>query len=247
MSRNSVGTYSLPTGTTPVIAGTTVSSSNENSVRADLAAEVTNSLDRQGRGAMLAPLALSDGSSSLPGLTFGSETNTGLYRAGTGDIRVQVASTQVARFQTSGTTLGVTTTAALTSDAHTVNGNVTMAGSNPATTTGFSNTLTKLNTCKGWGKFTTDGAGNSTLVDGFNINSVTLNANGTDIAIAFAQSMADGNYAVVGVASQAGPKIFYMLSAAGGNFNCRVYSLAGAVVNPLTNACTVTFHVYGRQ
>jgi hypothetical protein len=243
MSRNSVGTYSLPTGTTPVISGTTVSSSNENSVRTDLANELTNSLDRQGRGAMLAPLALTDGSASLPGLTFGNETNTGLYRAASGDVRAVVGGTQVARFQTAGTTLGT-----LTADGTTINGNVTLSGSNPAATTAFSNTVTKLNTCKAWAKITSDGAGNVTLVDGFNIASVTLTGSPNyTFKVTFGTAMADGNYAVVGVTSSSGPYTFYMFSAVAGNFEFRTHTTHAAWLDPATNAITTTLHVYGRQ
>jgi hypothetical protein len=80
-ARNSGGTYSLPSGQ-PVVSGTTISSSVFNTLTADLSTEITSSLDRSGRGAMLAPLQCSNGTVSLPSLTFGTDPDTGLYRIG---------------------------------------------------------------------------------------------------------------------------------------------------------------------
>ena len=54
-TRISAGAYSLPAGN-PVVSGSAISSSWANSTLADLSQEITNSLDRQGRGPMLAPL-----------------------------------------------------------------------------------------------------------------------------------------------------------------------------------------------
>lgn len=90
--RGSGGTYSLPSGN-PVVTGTTITSSWANNTLNDLSTEITNSLDRQGRGAMLAPLALTNGAVGAPGLTFGTEPTTGIYKAGTNDVRMSVAST----------------------------------------------------------------------------------------------------------------------------------------------------------
>lgn len=101
-SRNSVGTYTLPSGN-PVTPGTTISSVWANSTLGDIATEITNSLDRSGRGGMLAPLRLQQGTALNPGLTFNGELNTGLYLAGTNDVRMQVSGTESFRFTPSGT------------------------------------------------------------------------------------------------------------------------------------------------
>lgn len=87
-SRNSTGTYSLPAGN-PVVTGTTISTSWANGTLGDLATETTNSLDRNGRGAMLAPLQLSNGTSAAPSMTFGADTASGWYRKGAGDFAFQ--------------------------------------------------------------------------------------------------------------------------------------------------------------
>ena len=84
MSRNSGGTYSLPSG--PVSAGTTISSSRENTLEGDLATELTDSLSRSGKGGMLAPVRGVDGTVAAPSVSFTSETGSGLYRVSAGVI-----------------------------------------------------------------------------------------------------------------------------------------------------------------
>lgn len=122
-SRNSSGSYSLPSGN-PVTSGTTITSTWANTTLADLGAEVTNSLDRQGRGAMLAPLQLSAGTSSAPALTFSAEPTSGLYRAGAGDTRMQVQTVQTQKWTASAVTfpVAVVTQAGVTATTSVSNG-----------------------------------------------------------------------------------------------------------------------------
>ncbi|AAK94399.1 hypothetical protein Mx8p64 [Myxococcus phage Mx8] len=109
-TRNSVGTYTLPGGN-PVVSGTTISSTWANSTLQDIAVEITNSLDRQGRGAMLAPLRLQQGTAGAPALTFSGDPDTGLYRAGADDVRMQVDGAQSLQFTSAGTVTPGTATA----------------------------------------------------------------------------------------------------------------------------------------
>jgi hypothetical protein len=111
MPRNSSGTHALPTGQ-PVISGTMISASTHNALAGDLSAEISSSLDRSGRGGMLAPLRVPDGSLPAPTLSFTNETGTGLRRAGTGDLRVGV--------------LGADTLKVTASGADVLRGNVTL-------------------------------------------------------------------------------------------------------------------------
>lgn len=97
-SRNSGGVYSLPSSVNPVVSGTAITSTWGNTTLNDVATEITNSLDRSGRGAMTAPLQLASGSSSQPALTFSSETNLGLYRAAYNDLRMQVGGSNVQKW-----------------------------------------------------------------------------------------------------------------------------------------------------
>lgn len=96
-SRNSSGTYSLPSGN-PVISGTTITSANENSFRSDVATELTNSLDRSGRGSMSGALQCSSGTAAAPGLTFSGDTDTGLYRIGANNIAIATAGAKLHEF-----------------------------------------------------------------------------------------------------------------------------------------------------
>ena len=85
MSRNSSGNYSLPSGN-PVVAGTVINSTWANPTLADISTELTSSLDRSGRGGMLAKLANIDGTAAAPAITFSSELGSGIYRLGANDI-----------------------------------------------------------------------------------------------------------------------------------------------------------------
>jgi hypothetical protein len=101
MPRNSSGTYSLPAGN-PVVTGTVINSSWANNTLSDLATAMTDSLSRSGDGGMLTALELANGLIGAPGLSFGSETNSGLYRAGAGDHRYSIAATAVMQITANG-------------------------------------------------------------------------------------------------------------------------------------------------
>jgi hypothetical protein len=136
-SRNPSGTYSLPAGN-PVVTGTTITSSWANTTLSDLGSEVTNSLDRNGKGGMLAALRGVDGSSSAPAFSWTSETGSGLYRAGSGDIRMQVSSTNVQKWSATTATFplavaitgNATTAAGITATQSTSNGSAVTATGN---------------------------------------------------------------------------------------------------------------------
>lgn len=96
MPRDSSGNYALPAGN-PVVSNQVIASTWANTTMSDLAAELTNSLDRQGRGGMLAPFKFVDGTVSAPGITFTGEPTTGFYRAGANDMRWSLNNSDVAR------------------------------------------------------------------------------------------------------------------------------------------------------
>jgi hypothetical protein len=99
-SRNSSGTYSLPAGN-PVVGGTTITKTWANTTLGDIGQSLTDSLDRNGKGGMLAPLRVPDGSAPAPTLSFTNETGTGLRRAGAGDLRIGVTGTDVLKLTAS--------------------------------------------------------------------------------------------------------------------------------------------------
>lgn len=98
MPRNASGVYSLPDA--PVVTLTTITSSDENTTRNDISTELTSSLDRSGRGAMLAELRIVDGVIATPGLAFGSDVNTGIYRVSNDVWAAVCGGVEVIRFNT---------------------------------------------------------------------------------------------------------------------------------------------------
>lgn len=96
MPRNSSGVYTLPDP--PRVPLTTITSDDENDTRDDMATELTNSLDRNGRGGMIGAFKVADGTAPAPGLAWTLESNTGWYRAGTNDIRMVVGGVEVAKY-----------------------------------------------------------------------------------------------------------------------------------------------------
>jgi hypothetical protein len=104
MPRNSSGTYTLPGGN-PVATNTVIETAWANPTMSDLGGALTDSLDRYGRGTMLSALKIIDGAQATPGLSFNSETSSGLYRAGSHDIRLAVAGVDMIKFTDAGVTL----------------------------------------------------------------------------------------------------------------------------------------------
>lgn len=92
-TRNSSGTYTLPSGN-PVVSGTSISTTWANTTLADIASALTGSLSRSGQGGMSAPLQCTDGSVSFPAITFNNETTSGFYRIGTNDVALSIGGTK---------------------------------------------------------------------------------------------------------------------------------------------------------
>jgi hypothetical protein len=203
-ARNSAGTYSLPSGQ-PVVAGTTITASTHNTLASDIASELTNSLDRQGRGAMLAALQGYAGTQAAPGFTFTSDTDSGLYRAGAGDVRMSVNNTYVQRWQDSAITMPVpltvshstAATAATRQDAiSATNGDISLSGvTSPNADVAITNRVTPMNFAKFWGHVTLTGNASPTVNGGFNITSVTCGSNVLTVTIA--GDLANANYAAI--------------------------------------------------
>ena len=104
MPRNSSGIYTLPGGN-PVTPGDVIEAAWANTTLEDVADALTNSLSRTGAGGMLAPFRIADGAVSAPGLSYLNETNTGLYRSGSGSTWMAVLGVNVAQFSTVGLTI----------------------------------------------------------------------------------------------------------------------------------------------
>ena len=85
---------------------------------------------------MTAALRLFDGTVSLPGVAFTNETSTGLYRAGSGDMRLAVTGSQVMQFLSTG--VAVTGTLSASGNA-TLSGTLAVTGA--STFSGQTNTF----------------------------------------------------------------------------------------------------------
>ena len=101
MSRNSSGTYSLPSGN-PVVSGSIISSVWANDTMNDIASALTDSLSRSGKGGMSAAFRSIDGVVATPGISFNSETGSGLYLAGAGDVRLAILGADVIKATAAG-------------------------------------------------------------------------------------------------------------------------------------------------
>jgi hypothetical protein len=103
MPRNSSGTYSLPSGN-PVVSNTLIQSVWANNTCSDIGSAITDSLDRNGRGAMLAALKNIDGTQVAPALTFSSEGTLGIYRVGAGILGIAAGGALILSIASTGLT-----------------------------------------------------------------------------------------------------------------------------------------------
>lgn len=83
MPSDANGVYSLPAGYLAV-TGETVLAAQHNAPLEDVASGLSARLMRSGVAAMTGPHKLSDGTSSLPALTFASDTSIGFYKTSAG-------------------------------------------------------------------------------------------------------------------------------------------------------------------
>ena len=97
MSRDGNGNYTPPLN--PVVGGQPIEADWANDTINDLAVALTDSLSRSGNGNMLAPFRATDGTITIPSISFTNEPNSGLYRAGTGDYRLCVNGKDKARIR----------------------------------------------------------------------------------------------------------------------------------------------------
>lgn len=84
MSRNGSGVYSVPNTFLP---NTVMSATAVNANFTDAGSELTNSLARDGQSAMSGQFKADDGSQAAPGITFGTDVNTGFRRASSDEMR----------------------------------------------------------------------------------------------------------------------------------------------------------------
>lgn len=182
MPRNASGIYTLPGGN-PVTPGDVIEADWANTTLEDVADALTNSLSRTGAGGMLAPFRIADGNISAPGLSYLNETNTGLYRSGSGSTWMSVLGVNVAQFSTVGLTIpfGKALTAA---------GNASVAGTFGVTgATTLGSTLAVTGAITATGGVTGNITGNVTAASGTS----TFN----DVVVTGALDMTAGSSATI--------------------------------------------------
>jgi microcystin-dependent protein len=99
MARNGSGTYST---VNTFVAGTTITAAAHNQNWSDLASEMTNSVAADGQTTLTGPLKAASGTVAAPGITFASDTDSGLYRIGSNNIGVAVNGAEVLDIAASG-------------------------------------------------------------------------------------------------------------------------------------------------
>lgn len=266
-ARNSSGTHSLPTGN-PVVSGAAISSTVHNNTMSDLSSEITDSLSRSGKGAMLAPLELANGSTSLPAISFDSDTNTGCWRKGADNLACGVAGAEVIDLQatgadvtgalavsgaaTVGTTLGVTgaitasSTLAVTSTTALTGGvstNIALTGSDPTSSTGFTDTITPMNVAKAWGRVTGNGGSASTILAGFNVTNIT--DSGDNLVVDIVSDFANNDTYACVATSDASGKITSISNNAAGQIILSLLNHDGTGVTLSSSATRINFVCYG--
>lgn len=102
MPRDVNGNYTLPAGN-PVVTDTNIESTWANNTMGDLAAEMTDSLSRSGKGGVTAPFQIVDENAGIPGLAFANEPTSGVKRTATGDVRMQVLGSDRMRWRSGAT------------------------------------------------------------------------------------------------------------------------------------------------
>ncbi len=102
MARNGSGTY---TTVNTFVAGDTITALSHNQNMADIAAELTNSVAADGQTTMTGPLKASSGTVALPGVAFGSDPDTGIYRIGSNNLGIAANGAKVVDVATTGLTV----------------------------------------------------------------------------------------------------------------------------------------------
>ena len=117
-----------------------------------------------------------------------------------------------------------------------------------AVNTAFTNRVTPKNVCKAWVLCHTDGAGNVTAVDGFNIASASISS--ATLTVGWASNFASTNYSVVASAGAAavGQPVVILNTRAIGSCSVKLWDVnAASLYNLATVAMDISVHVFGAQ
>ena len=136
MARNGSGTMS-PLST--VSNGTTIDAPTHNALVSDICSEITNSVAKDGQTTLTGQFKAANGTVAAPGISFGSDIDTGLYRIGGDNVGFACAGAKV--LDISATGLAVTGTVVPSTAIAVANG-----GTGAATATAAYNALAPTTT-----------------------------------------------------------------------------------------------------
>jgi hypothetical protein len=238
-NRNSSGSYSTPN---TFVTGTTINTSQVNANFADLASEMTDSLDRSGKGGMLAALRGTDGTVAAPAYSWTSETGSGLYRIGAGDLGWSILGTKKLELTASlfwmvGDATLFNTTAKMRLDGTTMGGGLAgiWAGAGASAPTSSNYILAA------------DGAGNTSINSATTINLNIAGAANTKVTSA---GLTVGSSGTAISASFAGSTSWTPSAMVSGQVQCTTITTTGASVtgvcmsNSFTNQTNAAFYCY---
>lgn len=97
MARNGSGTMSI---VNTFVAGNTITAAGHNQNNTDIANEITNSLALDGQSVMTGQLKAANGTVAAPSITFGSDLDTGFYRAAANAVSLSLGGADVVTFAT---------------------------------------------------------------------------------------------------------------------------------------------------
>lgn len=99
MARNGSGVFSIPNTMVP---GTTITAASHNENYSDIASEITNSVAADGQTTMTGVLKVPNGSAASPSVTFGTDLDTGLYRAVANELSGAAGGAQIWKASSTG-------------------------------------------------------------------------------------------------------------------------------------------------
>lgn len=194
MSFNGSGTFSINTAGQPVVSGTTITSTAFNALTSDLATGLSTCMLKDGTQTATAGIGFYAGTVSLPGIYFGTDTATGLYRIGLNNTGYAINGTKLldlsaAAFAVTGT-ISATSTISATTSLLTPSTTFNLVNAT-ATTINFAGAATTLNI---------GNAGGTNTVLGATTFSQALNASGkitgtaTGVGIQLTRTAATAGY-----------------------------------------------------
>jgi hypothetical protein len=193
MARNGSGTYSK---VNTFVAGNTITAAGHNENWDDLVTEMTNSVAADGQTTMTAGLKLANGSAAAPALTFGTDTNNGLYRIGADNLGFTLNGSKVGDWSTTGLAITGTLSA---SGAVTASSTLAVTGNVAVNTNKFNITAASGNTTVAGTLGVTGAVTNSSTTE--MTGDVTVNTNKLTVTAANGNTAVAGTLAVTGNAT----------------------------------------------